>query len=361
VSSALLYDLDPLLLGRCFDVGTIESQQPCKEKERRMRAIQFAEFGDYDRLQLVDLPIPELEQGQVLVKMTAAAINPLDDLTRRGIVTLGRKPPMILGNEGTGVVAAGESHIPVGTRVMFKSGYYLPRGGTWQEYVVTQPQALQPIPDGTSDLEAAALRTGYEGAQLALTYKGGFQPGQVVLSPGVGGSVGNAVIQLALLQGAARVITTAGSSEKAKIAHELGYQDVIDLTQEKLRDGVARLTANTGVDLAIDSMGGHIVGEVVASMKVGGTIVLVGDAAGSEARFNIPRDFLSRDLHILGHRTITTPPDLREQAFNTIFNFWVEGRVKPVVARTFPLEQAAEAQRYQMEGRPFGKVLLIFA
>ena len=325
-----------------------------------MKAIQFSEFGDYDRLQLEDLPVPELEPGQVLVKMTAAAINPLDDLTRRGIVTLGRKPPMILGNEGAGVVAAGESAIPVGTRVMFKSGYFLPRGGTWQEYVVTSPQALQPLPDGTNDLEAAALRTGFQGAQLALTQKGGFQPGQVVLSPGVGGSVGNAVVQLALLQGAARVITTAGSTEKAQKARDLGYQDVIDLSQEKLREGVARLTGGAGVDLAIDSMGGHITGEIVASMKVGGTIVIVGDAAGSEARFNIPRDFLARDLRILGYRTITTPPDVREQAFNMIFNFWVEGRIRPIVARAFPPEQAAEAQRYQMEGRPFGKVLLMF-
>lgn len=325
-----------------------------------MKAIQFAAFGDYDRLQLVDLPVPELEQGQVLVRMIAAAINPLDDLTRRGIVTLGRKPPMILGNEGAGVVAAGELPIAVGTRVMFRSGYFLPRGGTWQEYVVTSPQALQPLPEGTSDLEAAALRTGFQGAQLALTQKGGFQAGQVVLSPGVGGSVGNAVIQLALLQGAARVITTAGSTEKAQKARELGYQDVIDLSQERLREGVARLTEGAGADLAIDSMGGYITGEIVASMKVGGTIVIVGDAAGSEARFNIPRDFLSRDLRILGYRTITTPPPVREQAFTTIFDLWTAGHIKPVVARTFPAEQAADAQRYQMEGRPFGKVLLTF-
>lgn len=325
-----------------------------------MRAIQVAAFGDYNQLQLVELPLPELESGQVLVKMLAAAINPLDDVMRRGIVTLGKLPPMILGNEGTGVVVAGESHIPKGTRVMFKSGYYLPRGGTWQEYVVTSPQALQPLPDGKSELEAAALRTGYESAQLALTYKGNFQPGQVVLSPGVGGSVGNAVIQLALVQGAARVITSAGSSEKAKQAHEQGFEEVIDLSQEKLRDGVARLTNNTGVDLAIDSLGGHILGEVVASIKQGGTIVLIGDSAGSEARFNIPRDFLAKEPHILGHRTVTTPPAIRERAFDAIFNFWAEGRVKPLVARTFPLEQAAEAQRYLKEGRPFGKVLLTF-
>lgn len=323
-----------------------------------MRAIQVTAFGSYDRLQLVELPMPELEPGQVLVKMIATAINPLDDVIRRGIVTMGKQPPLILGNEGAGIVVAGESSLPASTRVMFKSGYFLPRGGTWQEYVVTAPHALQPIPDGKSDLEAAALRSGYMAAQLALTYKGGFQAGQTVLAPGVGGSVGNAIIQLALAQGAARVITSAGSTEKANKARELGFEDCIDLSQERLRDGVARLIGNNGADLAIDSLGGYILGEVVASIKVGGTIVLVGDAAGSEARFNIPRDFLSREPHIIGYRTVTTPPEIREQAFKTIFNFWVEGRVKPIIARTFPLEQAAEAQRYLMEGRPFGKVLL---
>jgi NADPH:quinone reductase len=325
-----------------------------------MRAIQFREYGGYERLQLVEVPKPEPEAGQVLVKMIAAAINPLDDVTRRGLVSLsGRQPPWILGTEGAGVIAAGASDLAIGSRVMFKQAYDLPYGGTWQEYVLAPRQAVVPLPADTSEWEAAALRQAYEAAYLSLVYRGCFQPGQVVLAPAVGGAVGNAVVQLARVLGAGRVITTAGSASKAQLARELGYEDIIDLSQEPLRAGVARLTNHRGVDLVIDSLGGEITGEAVASLKPGGRLVLVGSTAGAQACLNIS-DVLAKDARIVGHRTISTPADLREQAFQTIFTLWGEGRIHPILTRTFPLARAAEAQRYQVEGRPFGKVLLTF-
>ena len=222
-----------------------------------MRAIQFSEYGSYDTLQRVELPQPIPEPGQIVVKMTAAAINPLDNLMRQGRVNFGQRPPLILGNEGAGVIATEGSDLPVGTRVMLRRAYHLPRGGTWQEYVLAPRQAVEPLPDGTSDLEAAAMRTAYDTAYMALTYRGGFQPGQVVFAPAVGSSVANAVIQLGRILGAERVITTASSSAKARYARGLGYEDVIDLSQESIRDGIAHLTKNAGVDLVIDGMDGR--------------------------------------------------------------------------------------------------------
>ena len=190
-----------------------------------MRAIQFSEYGSYDTLQLVELPQPIPEPGHIVVKMTAAAINPLDNLMRQGRVNFGQRPPLILGNEGAGVIATEGSDLPVGTRVMLRRAYHLPRGGiwgTWQEYVLAPRQAVEPLPDGTSDLEAAAMRTAYDTAYMALTYRGGFQPGQVVFAPAVGSSVANTVIQLGRILGAERVITTASSSAKARHACGLG-------------------------------------------------------------------------------------------------------------------------------------------
>ena len=101
-----------------------------------MRAIQFSEYGSCDTLQRVELPQPIPEPGHIVVKMTAAAINPLDNLLRQGRVSFGQHPPLILGDEGAGVIATEGSDLPVGTRVMLRRAYHLPRGGTWQEYVL---------------------------------------------------------------------------------------------------------------------------------------------------------------------------------------------------------------------------------
>src|ERR1700748_1428113 len=106
-----------------------------------MKAIQFTEYGSYDRLKLVDLPMPEVKEGQLLVKVTLAAVNPVDNTIRSGLVPQAKKPPMILGNEGAGMVIKGNSEFPDGTRVIISC--FTPGGtvrgivtdGVWQEYL----------------------------------------------------------------------------------------------------------------------------------------------------------------------------------------------------------------------------------
>ncbi len=324
-----------------------------------MRAVQVRQYGDYNQLQVVELPKPEPGEGQVVVKMTASAINPLDDLMRQGKFPV--PLPFIPGNEGAGIVeATTDAEFPIGMPVMFKQAYRLPRGGTWQEYVLTPAHALVSLPAGKSDQEAAALRTAYETAQIALTILGKFEAGQIVLAPGVGGGVGNAAVQLALAQGAARAITTARSTEKANKAHSAGFTDVIDLQRELLRAGVDRLTNNSGVDVVIDGLGGDITKDAMAVLKPGRVHVLLGDAAFSEAHFNISRDFLVKGTQLVGYRNMDVAHDVRELAFAVILSLWQKGQIKPLVGEMFPLEQAAQAQRYLMEGQNFGKVLLTF-
>ncbi len=155
------------------------------------------------------------------------------------------------------------------------------------------------------------------------------------------------------------MITTAGSSAKARRAGEQGYTDVIDLTQESARDGIARLTDNSGVDLVIDCLGGDITAQSLAALKHGGTLVLMGTSAGSRSHVEL-LPIIGKSLKIFGHMTAFAPKDVIEEAFNTYFKLWTEGRIKPLIDRTFPIEQVREAQRYQVEGRPFGKVLLTF-
>jgi NADPH:quinone reductase len=208
-------------------------------------------------------------------------------------------------------------------------------------------------------MEAAALRTAYDTAYMGLIYHGRLQPGQVVFAPGVGSSVGNAVIQLGKILGAAHVITTAGSNAKAERARELGYENVIDLTQESIRDGIARLTEKNGVDLVIDCLGGDITAQSLEVLKPGCTLVLMGTSAGRQSHVNLLA-IISKSLKIVGHMTAFVPQEVMDEAFHAYFKLWTEGQIQPLIDRTFPFEQVVEAQRYQVESRPFGKVLLTF-
>src|SRR6202035_5698123 len=165
------------------------------------------------------------------------------------------KAPLVLGNEGAGVIDdAGDSGLAVGSRVMFTGPYGVGENGTWQQWLLVRSEHLALVPDTIDDAVAASLPVAYLTAQVTLTLAG-FKPGMTVLAPGIGGSVGNATYQLARAHGAGKVISTAGSAAKAAKAYGLGFEDVIDLTSEGLADGVRRITAGKGVDIAMGSLG----------------------------------------------------------------------------------------------------------
>jgi NADPH2:quinone reductase len=132
----------------------------------------------------------------------------------------------------------------------------------------------------------------YLTAQITLTVAG-FKPGMTVLAPAIGGSVGNATYQLARAQGAGRVISTAGSAAEAINARKPGFEDVIDLTSEGLADGVRRMTAGRGVDIAIDSVGGTATGEALSSLGLGGVLLTLGYSAGRKTTIDVT-DLLGR-------------------------------------------------------------------
>src|SRR5277367_2403330 len=207
-----------------------------------MWAIVAEAFSGYDGLRRTQRAAPQPTDGKVLVRITAAGITPLDYTILSGAHPRA-KPPLVLGNEGAGVVEdAGGSGIGVGSRVMFTGPYGVGEDGAWQERLLVRAEHLSPVPDAIEDIVAASLPVAYLTAQRALA-QAGFKPGMTVLAPGIGGSVGNAVYQLARAQGAGKVISTAGSAAKATRARELGFEDVVDLSAEGLADGVRRITA----------------------------------------------------------------------------------------------------------------------
>jgi NADPH:quinone reductase len=328
-----------------------------------MKAVRFDEYGGYDVLKVVDVPTPEPGPDEVLVKLTASAVNPFDNTCRNGWVAA-VPPGTIQGNEGAGVVVGeGSEALPPGARVMVVGTYGYARPGTWQEYVTAGAGEAIRVPDNLTDVEAAAVPVAYLGAQLALTHGVGLTPGMSILIPGVGGSVGNAAVQLAKIHGAGRVITSAGRTEKAERARAEGHTDVIDLSEESLSAGVMRLTDGKGVEVALDSIGGPITGEALNSLSPGGRLIQMGYPAGTDLTVNSitliwgPAGTGSTSIH--GFNIYFQPAEAWAAAWSVLLPLLGSGQIKPLLDdHTYPLEQAGEATRHLIEDRPYGKVVL---
>jgi NADPH2:quinone reductase len=321
-----------------------------------MRAMRADQFSGYQDLKLVEIPKPAVSNGRVLVKLMAAGVTPLDHTILSGGHPRARAP-LVLGNEGAGVIEdAGDSGLAVGSRVMFTGPYGVRENGAWQEWLLARPEDLALVPDAIDDVVAASLPVACLTAQITLTLAG-FKPGKTVLAPGIGGSVGNATYQLARAQGAAKVISTAGSAAKAARARELGFEDVIDLTKEGLADGVRRITAGSGVDIVIESIGGAVTSEALSSLSLGGVLITLGYSGGRKTTIDVT-DLIWKGARMAGFSLFAQSPTAIATAWRDIIPLIVGGSVKPIVERVYPLGEAGEALRHLTEDRPFGKVVL---
>jgi NADPH2:quinone reductase len=321
-----------------------------------MRAIEAMTFSGYGGLRQTELPKPQPVKDRVLVHVTAAGVTPLE----YAILSGGHpraKAPLVLGNEGAGVIEdAGDSGLAVGSRVMFTGPYGVSENGTWQEWLLARAEHLALVPDAIDDAVAASLPVAYLTGQVTLTLAG-FKPGMAVLAPGIGGSVGNATYQLARAQGASKVISTAGSAAKAAKARELGFEDVVDLSAERLADGVRRITAGKGVDIVIDSIGGSVTGEALSSVALGGVLITLGYAAGRKTTIDVT-DLIWKRARMAGFSLFAQTPGAIAAAWRDVIALMVTGSVKPILERVYALPEAGAALRHLIEDRPFGKVVL---
>jgi NADPH:quinone reductase len=320
-----------------------------------MRAMRAESFGGYPELKLVDLPKPTPSQGQLLVRMTAAGVTPLDHTILTGHFPLA-KAPLVLGNEGAGVIEGGDADFPEGTRVLFFGPFGVFENGTYSQYVVVPKELLFRIPDNVDDVAAAGMPVAYLTAYIALM-NAGFQAGKTVLAPAIGGSVGNAVTQLSRALGAKHSISSTTNHAKADEAKALGFSDVIDLTAEGLAAGVNRITDNYGADIVIDAIGGKILSEALTILAQGGSLTTLGYAGGQESTINVT-NLIWKIASIKGFLLFTESVATRNAAWSAISQLLVSGQVKPIVAKTFDLEDAVGAMRYLMEERPLGRVVL---
>lgn len=290
------------------------------------------------------------------MRITAAGVTPLDHTILSGEY-LRAKAPLVLGSEGAAVVEeGGGSDFPVGSRVMFAGPHGVSEDGAYSEWLAVRKENLCMIPEAIEDVSAAGIPVAYLTAHMSLSLAG-FQAGKTVLAAAIGGSVGNAVTQLARALGAEHAISSTTNHNKADQAKALGFDEVIDLTREKLGDGVRRITGGRGADIVIDSIAGEVLGEALGALAPNGNLTTLGYSAGRKASIDVT-DLIWKRATIKSFSLFPQPPAAWDEAWRTIVALLESGAIKPIVAKTFPLAEAADAMRYLIEDRPFGMVVI---
>ena len=340
-----------------------------------MKAVVFHEQGGREKLRFEERPQPQITETEVLVKVKACALNHLDIWARQGIPNVKIPLPHISGCDIAGEVAelgrlvkgvevgakvivapgisCGHCHECVSGRDNYCREYqvigYNTDGG-YAEYVKVLGSNLLPIPDALSFEEAASVPLVFMTAWHMLVGRAHIRIGEDVLVLAAGSGVGIAALQVAKLFNA-RVIATASSDEKLKQAEKLGADSLINHRTQDIVDEVKKITGKRGVDIVVEHVGEATWDKSVRALTQGGRMVTCGATTGREGRTDI-RYVFSKQLSILGSY-MGSRSELQE-----VLRFFEGGRLKPVVYRTLPLKEAAEAQRIMEESEHFGKIVL---
>jgi NADPH2:quinone reductase len=324
-----------------------------------MKAVVCEAFGGPEVLALRDLPDPPLPgPGEVQVRMSARGVQYVDVLMLAGKYQFRPEPPFIPGNEAAGEVVAvgdGVTRFKVGDRIMNRM-----RLGAFGTLANSKEIDCDPVPPAMSLEAAAVFRGAYHTAYHALIQRGRLQAGEWVLIHGAAGGIGIAAIQVAKLFGA-RVIATASTEEKRQICLEEGADHAIDY-REGFRDRVKEITgAHDGVDICYDPIGAHVFDESLRCLAFGGRILVLGFLGGgpSTPRTNY---LLIKCLEVIGVRlggATEHKPELGRANTKLLVELAGEGKLKPRISHSFPLERAAEAIQTVIDRKVIGKAVLV--
>ena len=328
-----------------------------------MKAAYIREPGPPESIVYGDLPPPEPAGSQVLVKVAAVAVNPIDTYIRSGTVKMNLPIPFVVGCDLAGVVercGPGASRHPPGTRVWGSNQGLLGRQGTFAEYAAVDEQLLYPIPEGVSDDAAAAGALVGITAHLGLVRRAHLAAGETLFVNGGSGGVGSTVVQMAKALGA-RVITTAGSEEKVRLCRDLGADLAINYKTENVDERIAQF-AQGGVNVWWETLREPSFERVVGLLAPGGRMILM---AGREARPVFPvGPFYVKGCSLFGFAMFNAAPAEQQEAAEDINGWLSAGKLRPRIDRVLPLSEAAAAHRLQEEntigkaGTLSGKIVL---
>ncbi|QIK36692.1 zinc-dependent alcohol dehydrogenase family protein [Caldichromatium japonicum] len=329
-----------------------------------MKVIEIRETGGPEVLQLAEYPEPAVGAEEVLVRLKAAGVNPVDTKIRRRGPLIPNGLPAVLGCDGAGVVEAVGSAVTrfrPGDEVWFCAGGLGGPAGNYGEYRVLHQDIPQPKPRTLGMIEAAAAPLVLLTAWESLYDRARIQPGQRVLIHAGAGGVGHVAIQLARLAGA-RVCTTVSSPEKAAFAHALGAEFCINYREEDLVEAVMDWTGGEGVDIALDTVGPEVFRRTIPAVAHYGDLVTILDPGPqldlAEARMRNLR--ISLELMLTPMlRNLPKARAHQGEILNRCAESIDHGELRIHVSQTFPLAEAAATHRLIEEGHVTGKMVLI--
>lgn len=322
-----------------------------------MKGIIVREPGGSDQLELTDLPIPTLSDGELLIKVETAAVNRTDIVTREG--KSGYAKSAILGVEVAGIVekTSETSHFKIGDRVMG-----LVNGGGYAEYAVMPANRALKIPDNLSFEEAAAIPEVFLTAYQTLYWIGKLKRHETVLIHAGASGVGTAAIQLAKQVSDAKVIVTAGSKEKLEFCKQLGADTLINYKEQSFDEEVLQATDGEGVDVILDFIGASYWEKNLASIKKAGRWVLIGVLGGGVVEKVNLMELMAKYVQLSG--TLLTPrsdeykADLTKEFAEVVMPHLERGNIKPIIDTVFPIGEVATAHNHMEENRNIGKIIL---
>ena len=322
-----------------------------------MKAILCKAYGPPDSLVVEDVPSPVAGPGEVVVSVKTASVNFPDVLIIQNKYQMKPPLPFSPGSELAGVVRSvgdGVTRWKPGDPVMAITGY-----GAFAEEVKVEVNRLLPVPAGMDFASAAAFGLTYATSEHALCDRGDLKAGETLLVLGASGGVGIAAIEIGKVLGA-RVIACASTDDKLAVCREHGADDTINYATEDLRERIKAITGGKGADVVYDPVGGTYTELALRSIAWRGRLLVVGFAAGDIPKIPLNLTLLKgcAIVGVFGGEFTRREPQRFLAAMDKLGRWFAEGRLRPHVSATFPLERAADALAMMAGRNVMGKVVL---
>ena len=326
-----------------------------------MKAVEIKGFGAPEVLVLTERSDPKPGSGEVLVRVAASGVNRPDVLQRKGAYAPPPGASDLPGLEFAGEIVAGDASamasagFKIGDRVCARVA-----GGGYAQLAVAPVSQCLPVPKGLSDIEAAGLPETFFTVWTNVFDRARLQPGETLLVQGGTSGIGVTAIQLGKALGA-KVIATAGSTDKCKACVEIGADAAINYKEQDFVDEVKRITDGRGADVVLDMVAGDYVAREVKCLADDGRIVIIAVQGGVKSEFNAG-EVLRRRLTITGS-TLRPRPEAFKAAIaaalrQRVWPLLEAGKVKPIVHKVFDAAQAAQAHALMESGSHVGKIML---
>ncbi len=323
-----------------------------------MRAICVRRTGGPDVLVLEDVPGPVPGEGQVVVRMHAAGVNPVDVYIRSA--AQGRQPavPYVPGSDGAGVIEAigpGIADLAIGDRVYVSGTAAAPLNGTYAERALCAEAQVHPLPSALTFAQGAAVNVPYATAYRAIVDRARSQPGETILIHGGSGGVGVAAIQIACAMGM-KVYATAGTARGLQLVLEQGAHQAFDHHAGDYLSAIADATLGRGIDVIVEMIANVNLDKDLGLLARHGRVVVVGNRGRVEID---ARQAMGRDAAILGMTLMNATPQDLVRIHAALGAGLANLSLRPVVGREFPLAEAAAAHAAVMEPGAHGKIVLV--